>query len=165
MAAVLTTENFATTAAVFTNAANATEGLAPDVAEIPYRFATFANARFGLGLRDPAGQARPVVFAPILGGAGSKLATGDTRTFTVRYLLQAGDWYAGLTHFYRAIAGYRNERQNATCSLNETFERIVDYAMDDVYGGWVADLKAPTTALMCPVPSRTSPRPTCLVSR
>lgn len=141
VAAVLTTENFATTAAVFTNAANATEGLAPDVAEIPYRFATFANARFGLGLRDPAGQARPVVFAPILGGAGSKLATGDTRTFTVRYLLQAGDWYAGLTHFYRAIAGYRNERQNATCSLNETFERIVDYAMDDVYGGWVADLK------------------------
>lgn len=141
IAPVLTPENFATTAAVFTNVANATEGLAPDVAEIPYRFATFASARFGLGLRDPAGQARPVVFAPVLGGAESKLAAGDTRTFTVRYLLNPGDWYAGLNHFYRAIAGYRNERQNATCSLNETFERIVDYAMDDVYGGWVAELK------------------------
>ncbi len=141
IAAVLTPENFAPTAAVFTHAANATEGLAPDVAEIPYRFATFANSRFGLGLRDPTGQARPVVFAPLLGGAESKLAVGDTRTFTVRYLLQPGDWYAGLNHFYRAVAGYRNERQNATCSLNDTFERIVDYATDDVYSGWVAELK------------------------
>jgi hypothetical protein len=141
IAPVLTTESFATTAAVFTNVANATEGLAPDVAEIPYRFATFANSRFGLGLRDSAGQAHPVVFAPILGGAESKLVAGDTRTFTVRYLLQPGDWYAGLIHFYRNVAGYRNERQNATCSLNETFERIIDYAMDDVYGGWVAELK------------------------
>jgi hypothetical protein len=141
VAPVLTPENFAATAAVFTNVANATEGLAPDVAEIPYRFATFANSRFGLGLRDAGGQARPVVFAPVLGGAESKLAPGDTRSFTVRYFLQPGDWYAGLNHFYRAIAGYRNERQNATGSLNETFERIVDYAMDDVYGGWVAELK------------------------
>jgi len=140
-AAFLTPENYAPTAAVFTNVANATEGLAPDVGEIPYRFATFANSRFGLGLRDSRGQARPVVFAPVLGGAESKLTPGDTRSFTVRYFLQPGDWYAGLNHFYRAIAGYRNERQNATGSLNETFERIIDYAMDDIYGGWVAELK------------------------
>ena len=140
-APVLTPENYAPTAAVFTNVANATEGLAPDVGEIPYRFATFANSRFGLGLRDSRGQARPVVFAPVLGGAESKLTPGDTRSFTVRYFLQPGDWYAGLNHFYRAIAGYRNERQNATGSLNETFERIIDYAMDDIYGGWVAELK------------------------
>lgn len=141
VAPVLTPENFATTAAVFTNTANATEGLAPDVAEIPYRFATFANARFGLGLRDAAGQARPVVFAPILGGAESKLTVGETRTFAVRYFLQPGDWYAGLNHFYRTVAGYRGERQNSTGSLNDTFERMIDYAMDDVLGGWVSELK------------------------
>jgi len=140
-AAFLTPENYATTAAVWANGDGFSEGVAPDASEIPYRFATFANARFGLALRDPSGQARPVVFAPLLGGAESQLAEGETRTFAVRYFLQPGDWYAGLTHFYRAIAGYRNERQNATCSLNETFERMVDYAMDDVYSGWVAELK------------------------
>jgi hypothetical protein len=137
----LTPESFATTALTFVNAAGLTEGLAPDVAEIPYRFATFENSRFGLALRDEAGLARPMLFAPILGGAESKVAAGESHSFKVRYLLQPGDWYAGLTHFYREVAGYRNERENATCTLNQTFENLVDFALSDAYSGWVEELK------------------------
>jgi hypothetical protein len=137
----LTPESFAPTALTFVNTAGFTEGVAPDVSEIPYRYATSANSRFGLALRDEAGRARPMLFAPILGGAESRLAAGESREFTVRYLLQPGDWYAGLTHFYRAVAGYRQERQNATCSLNETFENMIAFAMSDAYSGWVEELK------------------------
>ena len=138
---VLTTENFATTAAVFTNAGGVTECLAPDIAEIPYRYATFENARFGLGLRDAEGMARPVVCAPLLGGAESKLAAGDQRSFKLRYLIEPGDWYAGVDAFYRQIAGYRNERENTGGSLNDTFERMLSLAMDDVYSGWIPEMK------------------------
>jgi hypothetical protein len=141
-APMLTAEAQATTAAVFVTGEGATEGVAPDVGEIPYRFATLANSRFGLALRDSAGRARPMLFAPLLGGAESRLAAGESRTFKIRYFLQPGDWYAGLTHFYTAVAGYRIERRNAACSLNETFENMVDFALDDAYSGWVEDLKA-----------------------
>ena len=48
----LTPEAMATTAATFVTAGGLTEGVAADPAEIPYRFATFQNSRFGLTLRD-----------------------------------------------------------------------------------------------------------------
>jgi hypothetical protein len=139
--AYLTPEAFCTTAAVFTNQDGITEGLAPDVAEIPYRFAKFDNSRFGLALRDEAGRARPMLFAPILGGAESKRAVNEAFAFRQRYVLQGGDWYAGVRHILRDLFHYRDERRNATVSLNGTLENMLAYAMDDHYSGWVAELK------------------------
>ena len=72
----LTPEAMATTAATFVTAGGLTEGVAADPAEIPYRFATFQSSRFGLTLRDADGQARPMLFAPVLGGEGSQRAAG-----------------------------------------------------------------------------------------
>jgi hypothetical protein len=138
---VLTTESFATTAATFTNTGGATEGIAPDVSEIPYRFATLDNSRFGLSLRTSAGMAKPVVFAPIAGGAESKMEPGNSYTFKCRYFLEPGDWYAGMQYLYSNVIGYKTERQNATVTLNQTFENMVEYAMSDVYSGWMEELK------------------------
>lgn len=137
----LTPEAFATTAAVFTTANDVTEGITPDPVEIPYRFATFSNSRFGLSVRDNNGQARPMLFAPILGGQESALQPGQVYTFGARYALVHGSWYTGLTYILKSIFAYRNERQNATQSLNQTFENMVSYALNDKLAGWIPDLK------------------------
>jgi hypothetical protein len=115
--------------------------VAADPGEIPYRYATFENSRFGLTLRDADGQARPMLFAPVLGGAGSQRAPGESFTFRTRYVLAGGDWYAGVQHVLRDVFAYRAERQNATLSLNETLDNMVAFAMDDAYSGWVPELK------------------------
>jgi hypothetical protein len=139
--AYLTPETFATTAATFVTVAGVTEGLAVDPSEIPYRYATFENSRFGFVLRDAAGQARPLAFAPVLGTSESRRRAGERFTFKTRYVLSGGGWYAGVQHVLRDIAGYRNERQNGPVSLNQTLDRMIAFGMDDAYSGWVKELK------------------------
>jgi hypothetical protein len=137
----LTPEHLCTTAATFTNDGTATEGLAPDPAEIPYRYAKLDNSRFGLLLRNAEGKAQPMLFAPILGGAGSRLEAGKSFRFRSRYVLSGGDWYAGLNHVLHDVFHYKNERRNAAVTLNQTFDNTMAFAMHDVYGGWVDSLK------------------------
>jgi hypothetical protein len=137
----LTPETFATTAATFVTVGGTTEGVAADLSEMPYRFATFANSRFGFLLRGREGEARPQVFAPVLGGPDSKRRAGERFTFRARYVLAGGGWYAGVQHVLRDIAGYRNERQNGPVSLNQTLENMIAFAMNDTYSGWVPELK------------------------
>lgn len=138
----LTTEQHCTTAAVFVNSKGLNEGITPDPTEIPYRFALLPNSRFGLLLRNANGQAQPMCFAPLLGTQESYLETGKTATFKSRYFLQNGDWYAGLTHVLKDIFRYRNERQNAAVTLNQTLDNMLNFAMNDKYGGWIDSLKA-----------------------
>jgi hypothetical protein len=137
----LTPEHFANTPAVLRTRAGVTEGLAADPREIPYRFATAENSRFGVLLREAAGLCRPTLFAPIFGGAESRRRPGETYRFRTRYVLAAGGWYAGVQHLLRDILGYRNERRNATHSLNETLENMIELGMNDVYSGWVEELR------------------------
>jgi hypothetical protein len=159
----ITEEAFATTAATFINTSGFTEGLAAAPEMIPYRFAHSlawnnagepgfwspfpkdgpkGNSLFGLSLRNPNGMAQPVIFAPLLGGEGSYLKAGASYQFTSKYLLVAGDWMQGTDFLLRKIFHYRNERQNALVSLNQTFDNMLNMAMNDVYSGWVAELKA-----------------------
>lgn len=139
--AVLTPEAFATTAASFTNSNGFTEGLAVNPKEIPYRFAKFNNSRFGIAIRTKDGQAKPMVFSPILGGASSQMQEGDQYHFSIRYFSQSGDWNKGVDYLFEDILKYHNERRNVSVSLNQTLENMIDFAMDDVYGGWVKKLK------------------------
>ncbi len=76
--------------------AGVTHGLSVDPRESPYRLPTIANARFGVMLRNPKGQAQPSAFAPLLGQSDSRFAAGQTATFAVRPLLVAGDWLPGV---------------------------------------------------------------------
>jgi hypothetical protein len=92
----MTPEQFATTAATFTNDGNLTEGVAPDPTEIPYRFAKLNNSRYGFVLRNANAKAQPMLFAPILGGENSMMEAGQKFSFKTRYIIQSGDWYAGL---------------------------------------------------------------------
>jgi hypothetical protein len=137
----LTPETYCTTAATFCNTGSYTEGVAPDPSEIPYRYASLANSRFGLCLRNPSGQAQPMLMAPVLGGPGSYLPSKQRFSFKTRYVLQPGDWYAGYQYILRNVFHYRNERQNAAVTLNQTLDNLLSFAMNDRYGGWVDSLK------------------------
>jgi hypothetical protein len=161
----ITEEAYATTAAAFVNLTGFTEGVAPAPDMIPYRYALSmhwnkageendkmwksfpvnglrGNSLFGLSIRNKAGLAQPMLFAPLLGGENSLMQANQTYTFTCKYLLVAGDWMAGSDFILRNIFKYKNERQNANCSLNQTFDNMLNFAMNDVYGGWEKDLKA-----------------------
>nr|MBI1228852.1 hypothetical protein [Cytophagales bacterium] len=139
--AVLTPESYATTPAVFTTQDELTEGLAIPAGEIPFRFATASNSRFGLMLRTNAGTAKPMVMAPLFGGNESFLEKGDSHRFSNRYFLKSGTWTEGVDYLYEEVMEYPLERQNAMVSLNETFHNMIDLAMDDYYSGWVNEYK------------------------
>ncbi len=139
--AVLTPESFSTTAASFVNTEGITEGIAVNPSEIPYRFATFENSRFGILLRTRDGRAKPMIMAPIPGGAESEMIAGDSYRFSCRYFLQSGDWTAGMKYLYSDVIEFQTERQNATVSLNQTLENMISLAMDDTYSGWLPELK------------------------
>lgn len=137
----LTSEKFATTAATFINDGELTEGIAVDPSEIPYRFATIENSRYGLLLRNQDGKARPTIYAPILGGENSLMDEGQSFTFKTRYVLQQGKWEEGVRHILRDIFEYDNERRNAAVTLNQTLDNIIAIAMNDESGGWIKELK------------------------
>ena len=139
--AVLTPEAFSTTAATFVNKDGFTEGIAANPLEIPFRFATFENSRFAFSLRTHDGKAKPMILAPIPGGAESALRSGQKHSFSCFYFLQPGDWQSGLDYLYRDVIGFKTERQNATVSLNQTLQNMISLAMDDAYSGWAPELK------------------------
>ncbi|HET9445115.1 MAG TPA: hypothetical protein VFO35_02595, partial [Steroidobacteraceae bacterium] len=118
-----------------------THGLSVDPQESPFRLPTIANARFGVMLRNPKGEAQPSAFAPLLGQSDSKFAAGQSATFAVRPLLVAGDWDQAFTEAARVLFGFVDYRRNAGQSLNATLDTMTEFAMDDAHSGWDADLR------------------------
>lgn len=118
-----------------------TYGLSVDPRESPYRLPTIANARFGVMLRNPRGEAQPSAFAPLLGQADSRFEAGQSATFAVRPLVVTGDWYQAFTEVARSLFGFADVRRNAGQSLNATIDTMTEFAMDDAHSGWDADLK------------------------
>ena len=121
--------------------AGVTHGLSVDPRESPYRLPTIANARFGVMLRNPKGQAQPTAFAPLLGQKDSRFEVGQSATFAVRPVLVVGDWYQAFTEIARGPFGFADYRRNTTQSLNATIDTMTEFAMDDAHAGWDADLK------------------------
>ncbi|MGN6270958.1 MAG: hypothetical protein ACTHM0_13825 [Sphingomonas sp.] len=118
-----------------------TSALSVDPAESPFRLPTIQNARFGVVLRNPQGQAQPSAFAPLFGGTDSHFAAGQSVTFAVRPLLVSGGWYDAFTEAARDLFGFSDMRQNGDQSLNATIDTMTEFAMDDAHSGWNADLK------------------------
>ena len=158
----ITEESHATTAAVFMNLEGSTEGIAPAPEMIPYRYALSANwsnktsnkiglgfaytqkkgnSLFGLSLRNDQGMAQPTIFAPLLGGENSFLKADQQYKFTFKYLLTPGDWLTGSEFLLYNICKYKNERQNGSVTLNQTFDNMVEFAMNDLYSGWLEEYK------------------------
>lgn len=103
--------------------------LVADPNETPFRLPTGADARFGLMLQQAGGRLQPVLFAPLLGGAGSRRS--EPLRFTLRCVVRAGDWMETTRHIARDIVGVRDQRDNSgPGSLNAAIERVMDFLAD-----------------------------------
>lgn len=125
----------------FVRRGGTTLGVVVDAAEFPFSpLPLLDNSRFGIALRNAAGEAQPMTFAPFLGGPGSKRAAGEAFAFRLRLLVWPGDVTAAYEAGARRLYGFRDHRRNAIASLNETLDNMIDYGMSD-YSWFVEELK------------------------
>ena len=118
---------------VCTNTGNI--ALAADPRECRFRLPTIDDSRFGLMLLEQGDRLKPVIFAPLLGGAESRMHTGQRWQFTFRCIIRAGSWIETYSHIARHIFGLRDQRDNSgPGSLNGTLERVMDF-LADRHGG------------------------------
>lgn len=109
-----------------------TIGVGADPAEYAFQpLPNFQNSRFGVALRNQRGEAQPMLFAPILGGAGSQMKTGDTREFTFRLFVANAGLSASFERIARELFGFADIRHNALGSLNATFERMRAFGVSE----------------------------------
>lgn len=138
----LSDESMCSLPAVLVSQNSSTFGVVVDPAEIPFRQATHGNSLFGVVLRNREGNAQPMIFAPVFGQPGSKMAVGQTQSFSFRLFVYPGDCLAAYQTLAREVFGFHNYRENATCSLNQTLENMISFAMNDQFCGWLPEQKA-----------------------
>jgi len=107
-----------------------TVGVVADSKEFPFDPLPLpGNSRFGVAVRDARGLARPMLFAPAPGGAGSSMEAGVPFEFSMRLFIGKGDTTYALEQTARGLFGFRDYRSNALGSLNRTADTMTDYAM------------------------------------
>lgn len=89
----------------------------------------FTNSRFGIMLRNDAGKMQPQLYAPVLGGTGSNMQAGDSYSFSMYLLLEAGNITETFEKVAHDIYGFHDYRHNDISSLNATLDRITEYAI------------------------------------
>lgn len=137
----LSMEHMCSVPATFVKSAEGTVGIAIDPSEVPFRLPTFANSRFGVALRNAAGKAQPMVFAPVFGKPESHIEAGGTASLRFRIFLRDEEWFETFRHTAQDIFGFRDSRSNGPVSLNTTLDNMTDLVMNDDYCGWVPELK------------------------
>ena len=124
--------------ATFVRQGDAIVSVAVDSSEFPFNpLPLLDNSRFGVVLRNREGSAQPMVFAPVLGGAGSKRAVGETFSFKLRLYAGRGDATAAYEDIARRLYRFHDYRHNAIASLNETLDNMIDYGMS--HHSWFID--------------------------
>ncbi|WP_068768463.1 PA14 domain-containing protein [Termitidicoccus mucosus] len=112
-----------------------------DARELPFRMPTAADSRFGILVRNAAGLAQPMLFAPVLGGAGSSVEPGASRAFMLRLVARRGAWFENYRHLATSLYGFRDVRENVLCSLNTTLENLADFVLNDRFCYWYPKYK------------------------
>lgn len=127
--------------AAFVRRDGVTFGLVVDADEFPFQpLPVLDNSRFGVALRTRDGAAQPMVFAPILGGAGSQRGTGEAFSLKLRLYAAKGDATVAYEDAARRLYAFRDYRSNAIAPLNETLDNMIDYGMSD-YSWFIDELK------------------------
>ncbi|MCE9518759.1 MAG: glycoside hydrolase family 127 protein, partial [Verrucomicrobia bacterium] len=118
-----------------------TVGVLADPSAIPFMpLPNKDNSRFGVMVRDRNGLARPMLFAPVLGGPGSKMSAGEAFTFKAHLLLYKGSLLGAFEDAAKNYYGFKDYRQNSTVTLNKTLENMIDYNMS-AYSQFVEELR------------------------
>ena len=120
-----------------------TVGVGVDPAESHFRLPTWNDSRFGVILRNAGGRAQPMIFAPIYGGAGSQMQSGEESSFSLRLIVQQNAWYPAYRDLAYGLYGFSDyRRNNGICNLNGTIDNLVDFILTDQYSYWYPEFKA-----------------------
>lgn len=106
-----------------------TDGVFADPKYVPFTQLTPSSnsSQFGAMIRNEAGNAQSIVFAPVLGNQDSKMKSGEVFEFDM-YLYQAkGDIRTAYEEIARNLCGFRDFRRNSTCNLNTTINNMIDF--------------------------------------
>ena len=118
-----------------------TVALVADPVEMPFDpLPLMDNSRFGVAVRNAKGHAQPMIFAPVLGGYGSKMAAGKSFQFKMRLVAARGTCSDTYERIARNIYGFTDYRRNSIVSLNETLNNLLEYGMSE-YSRFLEDLK------------------------
>lgn len=138
---VLTPAGYCTLPATFAVRGGIATGVAADPSEMPFMpLPSWSNSSFGVAIRDEAGQARPMIFSPLLGGPKSQMKSGDQHAFQARLFVGQGTCVQAYERMARSLYGFHDYRENVAVSLNRTIENMIDYGMSD-FSRFDANLK------------------------
>lgn len=98
------------------------------------------NSRFGIALRTEDGKAKPMLFAPVLGGSESLMKPGSPFTFSTQLYVGVTTVAGAFEEIARDIYDFRDHRQNTTHTLNETLDNMLAYGMS-AYSLFIDSLK------------------------
>lgn len=116
----------------FVRTGDTTLGVAADPQHLPFQpLPRPENSQFGVMLRDADGNARPMCFAPVLGGFGSEMRAGTPFRFTMRLLVEPGSVDRAFEAVARDLLGYADFRRNTTHTLNQTLANMVAYGLSE----------------------------------
>jgi hypothetical protein len=100
----------------------------PDSVPFTDQLIDFNSSRFGSMLRKENGILTPMVFAPVMGAASSKMRAGENRIFKLFFVCREGDAQSALRYVAEEIYGIRDQRDNSgSGSLSAAIARIRDY--------------------------------------
>lgn len=120
-----------------------TTGVVADPSTLSRDWANRENAGAGFSLLDPAGQVRPQIFTPILGGVGSKLNQGDVLDASWWVVASVIPWTEAMRESDEIVYQLSDYREPVTTSLTDQALNIVDLMKDDDASQWDTRLKGP----------------------
>ena len=116
--------------ATLVHVGGATAGVAADSREMPFQpLPTRDNNRFGVALHNPEGKVQPMLFAPVLGHAGSKMEPGEAFAFRMRLWVEEKPLNIAFQSMARNLYDFHDYRSNAISTLNNTIDNIIDYTL------------------------------------
>ena len=108
-----------------------TTGVIASPSFIPFESAppTSAGSRFGVMLRNAAGEAQPMVFAPVLGNRDSMMKPGQDFRFSFFLYQKKAPLMEAFKDISYNVCSFRDLRRNSTCNLNTTIENTLEYCL------------------------------------
>jgi len=109
-----------------------TSGVIADPSELSFSpLPTLPRSRFGVAIHNNQDLAQSMIFAPIMGSSFSLKLYNETYSFKYRLFVSSKNISESYAYLAQNMYGFGSRsRDNALCSLNETFENMMDYCLN-----------------------------------